>query len=281
MLAEACQYDRASEVAAEKLFGAAPHGQPQAFGAWSRDQLVGVAVSAQRWVRLLAVAPSARGRGVGRALLETCERVAAGEGHTQMRMLDQPGNYLAPGLDERNREAIAWLERRGWRRDGEPRCNLIVAVRDNPRVTSERTAALADVCRANGYEVRRAAPDESGLVAAVRQSFGNAWAFELSRALGNPVPSVHVALVNGSYCAFAAYDGNNRGLGWFGPAGTWPLHRGKRLGEVLLLSSLVDVASNHKHCEISWIGPRAFYDKVAGIVGERTFAAMVKDLTTH
>lgn len=278
VLVVACQHDRAYDVAAEKLFGAAPHGQPQAFGAWDGSRLVGVAAIAQQWIRLLAVAPSARGRGAGGALLEMCERVARGAGHTRVRVLDQPGNYLAPGIDERNRESIDWLQRRGWRRDGEPRCNLVVAVRGNPRVTPERAQELAELARTKGYEIRRAAAGEHVLVDAVRQAFGAAWAFEVDRALSGATPNVHVALARGAYCGFAAYDGNNRGLGWFGPAGTWPEHRGKGLGEVLLLSCLVDIARSHPRCEVAWIGPRDFYDKVAGIVDERTFAALIKDL---
>ncbi|MBA3394602.1 MAG: GNAT family N-acetyltransferase, partial [Deltaproteobacteria bacterium] len=89
---------------------------------------------------------------------------------------------------------------------------------------------------------------------------------------------VHVALADGAYCAFAAHDGNNRGLGWFGPTGTWPAHRGKGLGEALLLACLVDVAAEHARCEVAWIGPRPFYEKVAGIVDERRFVVLARTL---
>src|SRR3569623_1887659 len=65
-------------------------------------------------------------------------------GQPRLRALDQPGNYLAPGIDERNTEAIAWLEKRGWRRDGEPRTNVAIAVRANPRVTPARAEDAAE-----------------------------------------------------------------------------------------------------------------------------------------
>ncbi|HET9992617.1 MAG TPA: GNAT family N-acetyltransferase, partial [Kofleriaceae bacterium] len=217
-------------------------------------------------------------RGIGSALLEACEREAREAGQPRLRALDQPGNYLAPGIDERNGETIAWLEKRGWRRDGEPRTNVVIAVRDNPRVTAERAEALAAAASESGYEVRRARPDERALVDAVALAFGGAWPFELERALGHVPAGVHVALHDGAYCAFAAHDGNNRGLGWFGPTGTWPEHRGKGLGEALLVACLVDVAAEHERCEVAWIGPRAFYDKVAGIVEDRRLVAIVKDL---
>lgn len=280
VLASACLYDRANEVAAEKLFGAGPSGQPQAFGAWDGARLVGVAAVAQQWIRVVAVVPEARQAGIGGALLTTCERVARAEGHTRLRTLDQPGNYLAPGIDERNIETIEWLCRRGWRRDGEPRRNAVIAVRDNPRVTSARLAMLTETARAKGYEIRRAWRGESALLDAIRTMFGGAWPFEVEQALGADSPGVYVALANGIYSAFAAHDGNNRGLGWFGPAGTWPEHRGKGLGEVVLLSCLLDIAHDHDRCEVAWIGPRAFYDNVAGIIADRTFVALVKDLPT-
>ncbi len=84
--------------------------------------------------------------------------------------------------------------------------------------------------------------------------------------------------MDGAYCAFAAHDGNNRGLGWVGPTGTWPAHRGQGLGEALLLACLVDVAAAHPQCEVAWIGPRPFYDKVAGIAAERRFVLLQKRL---
>ena len=310
VLAEACAFDRAAEVAAEKLFGPGPTSAAQPFGAWDGDELVGVAAVSARWLRLIAVVPRARRAGAGSGLLAACTAAARAEGMETLSALDQPGNYVAPGIDERNVDAIAWLEKRGWQRRAESRTNLIIDVRDNPRVSGERAAELADRAAARGYEIRRARPDErEALCAAVAAEFGGAWPYEIERALADEPAGVHVAVERTgggapagvhvavertgvhlageragraepsaarmrprvSYCAFAAHDGNNRGLGWFGPTGTWPAHRGKGFGEALLLASLVDIAAEHAHCEVAWIGPRAFYEKVAGIAGERRF----------
>jgi len=276
VLTKACAFDRADVVADEKLFGDGPSGPPRAFGAWLGDELVGVASVAADRVRVLAVMPEARGRGIGSALLATCEQAARDDGRSRLRALDQPGNYLAPGIDESNVETIAWLERRGWTRSGEPRLNVLIDVRGNPRVSGERAADAAG--RATGYEIRRARADESALLDAVATEFGGAWPFELARSLGHLPAGVHVALRDGAYCAFAAHDGNNRGLGWFGPTGTWPAHRGRGLGEALLLACLVDVATDHDRCEVAWIGPRPFYDKVAGVAADRRFVLLARDL---
>jgi mycothiol synthase len=278
VLAAACAYDRAADVAGEKLFGPGPRSEPQALGAWDGDALVGVAAISGNRLRVLAVAPGARGRGAGSALLGACEAAARTAGETALRTLDQPGNYLAPGIDERNTAAIAWLERRGWRRLADPRVNVLIDVRDNPRASAARAAELAAAAAARGYEVRRARPGEQPLLDAVAAEFGGAWPFELARALAYDPAGVHVALRAGAYAAFAAHDGNNRGLGWFGPTGTWPAHRGQRLGEALLLACLVDVAAHHAQCEVAWIGPRPFYDKVAGIAAERRFIVLGREL---
>jgi GNAT superfamily N-acetyltransferase len=247
-------------------------------GAWEGGALVGVAAVSGNRIRVLAVAPGARGCGIGGALLDACCAVARTAGVTALRTLDQPGNYLAPGIDERNAEAIAWLERRGWRRHGEPRVNVLLDVRGNPRVSAARAGELAMMAAARGYEIRRARGDDRALLGAVAAEFGGAWPFELERALAGERPGVHVAIKDGAYCGFAAHDGNNRGLGWFGPMGTWPAHRGHGLGEALLVACLVDVAAHHAQCEVAWIGPRAFYDKVAGIAGERRFAVLTREL---
>src|SRR4051812_32635340 len=154
VLHESCAFDRAAVVAEEKLFGAGPAGAAIAVGAWD-DELVGVAAWCGRYLRVLAVVPGARDRGIGSALLAACEQSARDRGERRLRALDQPGNYLAPGIDARNVDTIAWLEKRGWRRDGEPRLNVLIAVRDNPRVTPARADELAAAVRARGYELRR------------------------------------------------------------------------------------------------------------------------------
>jgi mycothiol synthase len=275
VLAAACTFDRAALVAEETVFGPGPVGTPRAWGAWEGDALVGVAAICARYLRVLGVVPEARGRGVGSELLRVCEAAAHAAGEPRLRALDQPGNYLAPGIDVGNVEVIGWLAKRGWIQDGEPRANVLIAVRDNPRVTRPRAEALANAVRERGYEVRRARVGETALLDTVAHEFGGAWPFEIAAALHDPV-GVHVAIKDGAYCGFAAHDGNNRGLGWFGPTGTWPAHRGKGLGEALLLACLVDVADHHERCEVAWIGPRPFYEKAAGIVEDRAFVAMIK-----
>ena len=100
------------------------------------------------------------------------------------------------------------------------------------------------------------------------------WAFEVGRAADGPRRAVHAAWLGGAPVAFAAADGNNQGLGWFGPAGTAPAHRGKRLGEALLVRCLEDVRGLPEAGVIAWIGPKAFYAKAVGAVDDRRFVAL-------
>lgn len=277
LLAAACPYDRAAQVAEEKLFGAGAHGKPRAFAARKRGILVGVAVVCGDRVRLIAVHPAARGEGIGTQLLTACEREIWQSAARRARMLDEPGNYLAPGIDTANAATIAWLERRGYVHRDE-HVNLLVDVRTNPRVSAARAAELAARAAARGYDVRRAAhADTEDLSAAISIGFGGAWPFEIERAMAGEPPGVFVAWHDGRPAAFAAHDGNNQGLGWFGPAGTWPEHRSQGLGEALLVACLVDIAAAHPVAEIAWIGPREFYQRTVGVIGERTFAVMTKD----
>lgn len=277
LLRLACPLYRAAEVAEEKLFGAAPGAAPQPLAAHLGGELVGVACQSGAHLRLLAVAPHARGRGVGGALLAACEGAARALGVARVSVLDQPGNYLAPGVDERDRATLAWLGRRGYS-PGTVRCNLLVDLAGNPLVTPERAARAAASAGERGYQIRRATGSEPGLGAAIAAEFGGAWPFEVARALELPEPGVHLAERDGEPCAFAAHDGNNRGLGWFGPAGTWPAHRGRRLGEALLLACLVDIARVAASCEIAWIGPEPFYRATCGVAGRRIFVPMRKAL---
>jgi mycothiol synthase len=282
LLASACAYDRAAEVAREKLFGADPTGPSVALAARAGGELVGVAAVGGDRLKLLAVRPDARGKGAGTALLAAAAAAIGARGGRRIRTLDLAGNYLAPGIDERNTAAIAWLERRGFRAVERRNENLIVDVRTNLLVTAERAEAAAARCRAAGYAIRRAHAGEGDLLFAVAEDFGGAWPWEIGLALAADPPAVHVALDPRSmvapYAAFAAHDGNNRGLGWFGPAGTWAAHRGKGLGEALLLACLVDVAVHHPVCEVAWIGPREFYQRSAGIASERRFVVLERGL---
>jgi GNAT superfamily N-acetyltransferase len=279
LLARACAYDRAADVAEEKLFGGWPGGQKGGtLAVVDGGKLLGVAAWAGRWIRVLAVHPQTRRAGIGQALLDAVVDQARRAGSPRVRTCDQAGNYLTPGIDARDVATIAWLEKRRFARAKEYE-NLTVSLVGNPLVSAARAHELAVAAARSGYTVRRARNEDRGpLVGMVGTAFAPAWAFEVSRALagGAGRADVHVAVTReGTIAAFAAHDGNNRGLGWFGPAGTLPAHRGKGLGEALLVACLADVAADgRRETDIAWIGPRPFYERAVGATQGRRFVVL-------
>ncbi|MGH7318648.1 MAG: GNAT family N-acetyltransferase [Candidatus Rokuibacteriota bacterium] len=277
LLGRACRFDRAAGVAEEKLLGASPQGRGVALGAFDGARLLGVAALAGKWLRLLAVEPEATRQGVGTALLRHAEALVRAAGGRGVRTADEPGNYLTPGVDARDGETLGWLERRGFSRVGENE-SWKVRLAENPLVSPARAVALAAQAEARGYVIERAGAADAGRLSAwVGEHFGAAWAFEVERALESDPPAVHVARAraDGPLAAFAAHDGNNRGLGAFGPAGTVPAHRGLGLGLALLVRCLADVAAaGHLESAIPWIGPRDYYQRAVGAVPDRRFVVL-------
>jgi GNAT superfamily N-acetyltransferase len=261
----------ASHVLEEKLFGGDPGRPTLRLGAYERERLCGLVAAAGRWVKLLLVHPEQRRRGLGTALL--AEVAAWAEPGAKLRVADHPGNYLTPGVDPRYEDGLAFLRARGFVEVGEA-VNLRVRLAQNPLATRVHARALEARC-ASGYRIRRAVREDApALAAMITAAFAPAQAFEIARAL--EVAGVHIAAtVAGEPVAFAAHDGNNRGLGWFGPAGTLPPHRRKGLGECLLAHALADVAERGQpETIIAWAGPVDFYRRACGAEIERRFMQM-------
>ena len=265
-------HDRVGAVLEEKLLGPNGSRAGTTLIAWEGSAPAGVIAMAGRWIKLFAVDPARREKGVGSKLLDlaaTWVRTRGGGG--KLRLMDHPGNYLSPGLDIREEAGRAWLERHRFRVASE-NVNLRVPLLDNPKVTEERARELAERAQRRGYEVRRVGKRERELLLKVAaEAFAAAWAFELSRAVDQDPPAVFAAFRDGQPVAFAAHDANNSGLGWFGPAGTLTAHRGHGLGEALLIHCLLDVKDKPEGGVIAWIGPRAFYEKAANAVEDRRF----------
>jgi GNAT superfamily N-acetyltransferase len=282
VLQEACAFDKAHLVAEEKLFGEAAGGlESSPLGAYVDGKLVGVAAVSDRWLRLLAVVPEHRGRGIGSGLLQASLKQIK-TGSQQARTMDQPGNYLSPGIDKRNDQTIAWLQKRGFSTSGEA-CNLVISLTKNELVSEQHYLRRKSAAQDAGYRIQRLeAQQVSSSAALITANFSVGWVFEIRLAAQCSPPAVHVAVhqASGEVVAFAAHDGNNQGTGSFGPAGTLEPHRGQGLGAALLLACLLDIqAAGLAHAEVAWIGPRDFYDKIAGIESERHFTIMTKDLT--
>jgi GNAT superfamily N-acetyltransferase len=238
-----------ARVAEEKVFGAGVDATPVVRLFEEGGALAGVSVTCGRTLRLIAVAPGQRRRGIGTALLPEEVRVAFAE----------PGNYLTPGVLSPDSATRAFFEARGFRESG---------------TTSNMETAQLPSAPPSG--VRRASPQERERVLDfIERTFGRVWRFEASNA------GEHLFFLESEegIAGFAAIEANNRGLGFFGPAGVAPSLRGRGLGRLLLLAALAGLRElGHERAVIPWTDAIAFYEKSCGARVTHTFVAMRRNV---
>ncbi len=226
-------------------------------------------------IKLAAVSVSHRRSGLGSRLLHAVEQRFAGKGAGIVRVCESPPNYLTPGVDCRYSSAPYFFEKHGYRRRGEA-CNMTVELEGRTFPSDEEERAL----RARGMEVRRARPGDAGAVMQLLERHWPSWKGEVAESLHNNPPTLHIALQGEDVVAFAAWDANNFGTGWFGPMGTAPEARRKGLGHVLLFRCLSDiVASGQPVATIPWVDPVGFYEQCASAAVSRIFHRYEKVLS--
>jgi GNAT superfamily N-acetyltransferase len=214
-------------VSEEKCFGAGVAGAPEV-RVWG--DFAGVSVTCGRWLRILAVDRAQRGRGIGTALLRDAEERGA------TIIAAEAGNYFTPGVME-----PGFFEKRGY----------AVTVETQNLVTTELPRESVLRPTANG--------PRPTVLAFVRKHFGEIWSFEAARGR-----LFHIER-NGDVAGFAAHDANNQGLGFFGPAGVAPEHRGHGFGSALLLACLADARTlGYERVIIPWADAVDFYVKACG-----------------
>jgi predicted N-acetyltransferase YhbS len=120
--------------------------------------------------------------------------------------------------------------------------------------------------RDGGVIIRRAMAHEMSRVRAfVEQTFGVAWADEITVAYSNKPISLFIAIRDGEVIGFAAYETTRRGF--FGPTGVAPEERGKQIGKALLLACLWGLREmGYAYAIIGGAGPVDFYAKHCGAV---------------
>ncbi|GMQ82395.1 MAG: hypothetical protein BMS9Abin05_1846 [Rhodothermia bacterium] len=219
-------------------------------------------------VKFLAVRPSCRRRGLGSALLtkllDTFEHV----GVRRIRVAESPPNYLTPGLDVRYTPALLLFEKLGFRIIGEA-YNMEASLPEGGFPADE----IPDLM------MRRAQPSDTPKVERFVSSEWKAWVPEVKCSLLRDPVAVFLALKCEEIVAFSAYEGNNAGLGTFGPMGTAPDFRGRGLGENLLKRCLTDLEKmGYKRVTIPWVAPIGFYAKTVSATISRVFARMELEL---
>lgn len=235
-------------VAAEKCFGPGVSGRPEVrvYG-----DFAGVSVICGKALRILAVDRDHRRRGIGNALLRDAESRG-----TQI-VAAEAGNYFTPGVALSDPTTIAFFTHRRYRE---------IARTQNLVTTNLPIETPPDALRATGANRER-------VLAFIEKQFGRIWRFEASNAGEN----LFYAEVDGEVAGFAAHDGNNRGLGFFGPTGVAKVRRGRGLGARLLQASLADLRRlGYERVVIPWTDAVVFYEKACGARVSEQFVTLAR-----
>jgi GNAT superfamily N-acetyltransferase len=225
------------------------------------------------YVKMLAVRPAARRRGIGAALLDRMLDVLQAEGARTVRIGESAPNYLTPGLDRRYADSLIFFCNRRFEVIGEA-VDMEAPLGD---FRGHPDPGVVDC--GHGYVLRRAGEAKIDALNAFLAEHWPAWLSEVGSSMRRQPPAVHVADRGSEIVAFAAHSGNNAGLGTFGPMGTAPAHRGHGLGARLFERCLVDLArKGFVRAVIPWVGPVAFYERTVAASISRTFVRLERRL---
>jgi GNAT superfamily N-acetyltransferase len=220
-------------------------------------------------IKLFAVAPEYRRRGVATRLLDLVEEALRARGVTRCAAVNCGTNRLALGLDVRYTAALCLLWQRGYERTGTTQ-DMIVDLA-GPDAPSLDTTADEARLEAAGVVFRRAgAADRVWVEAGVARELatsvpGRRWAYLAGLAFRSDPPAIEVAAdrETGAWLGFAAYDVAR--LGSLGPMGVAPGSRARGAGAVLLKRCLRDLRdAGYPRAEIFAVGPIPFYAKTVG-----------------
>ncbi len=226
------------------------------------------------YIKLMATAPGRRQQGIATELLESLEALFIQHSVRRLRIYDVPMNYLNPGIDPRYTAAVCFAERRGFKKTGEA-CNMRVYPERHSWDTSAEEASM----KRDGILITRAEPGDHDRVMAFLEREWALWKYEAGMALDQAPPAMFLAWQGDSVVAFAGYDSNNQGTGWFGPMGTDPSMQGRGLGRVLLYRCLQDMKEKGYHpVIIPWVAPVCFYAHHAAARIDRVFWRYEKEL---
>jgi mycothiol synthase len=248
-------------VVREKCFGEGFGGEARAIVVDDGGTLLGVAVTCGSALRLIAVDPEERRRGIGSQLVgEVLER-----SRTRKRIVvgAAPGNYLVPGVPLSASETIRFLRNRGFERIGE---------------ATDMTVDLSSISDSPRLHRLATAEDHPRLLDFVRDFFGEAlrWEIELGIRRNSPI---RVAVREENVVGFSACEINNRGIGSFGPQGIHPEARRRGLGRELLLESLRDLRDlGYTTARIPWVSSEEYYERSCGARVVERFVTLARSL---
>jgi GNAT superfamily N-acetyltransferase len=206
-------------------------------------------------IRLIAVDPSQRGKGLGRALVEAADNFLPDE--TPMVVGADAPDYLWPGVDTRETAAVCMFETMGYE---------LSRVHYNMRVGLE---SLPEAART----VERPDAGERELIQRWLDTHWPNWTEESLRGFDRG--DFLVARDSEGIAGFSTWNVNRQG--WFGPTAVRPSLIGAGQGRPLLIQALKEMRrQGFEAAEIAWIGLHKFYSRTVGAVIHRTFWVLEK-----
>ena len=279
---ENIEYDHFTpELIEDKTFGD-PHFDPESVlvgkekgrivafmpGLWKEkgDRRIG-------WIKWFAVEKKMRRRGIGSRLLGELESRFREHKVQEIRVSDSAPNYLQPGIDPRNTEAVAFLLKRGY---GKTRgfFHMDAELAHLDLETTEGEKAL----EVEGFNFRRLEPGNRRGFMDFLEGDPREDAYRVDKCYRQRPISCHIALHGGKIVAYAQYDVDRPG--WFGGMRTVEeFRRAKGLGTILFKRCLADMRRlGYERALIGWVAPLYFYAKVADARVCRTMWLMTKSL---
>ncbi len=226
------------------------------------------------YLKLFATDPAFRRQGVAGEMLKILEKYFKEASCIYFRLMDVPLNYFMPGIDPRYTEAVCFALNSGFVHKGEA-VNMKVGLNSSSWNTTKEIERLNE----ESIVIRRVEKSDTDSLLALIKRLWPLWENEVRAALAKEQPAVFVALKDDKVQAFAAYDGNNAGTGWFGPMGTTMDLRGKGIGSILLYLCLEDMKnSGLQETTIPWVDPVSFYSHYTGARIDRVFWRFEKQL---
>jgi mycothiol synthase len=225
-------------------------------------------------LQLFAVDPDYRRRGLASQLIASLEDRMRADHLGWLRVGNVGPSYLWPGVDVRYTAALCVLMSRGFRQRGDA-VNMLVDLGSRAWDTTAEEQRLS----AAGYTVRR-------LDRADRQQFhdwlqavwGPIWSWEAMSTLENDPISTFVARKDGHFGSFASYNATSFPNS-FGPTGTADQERRSGLGRVLFYRCMRDLRERgYAQAEVCWVGPVAYYARIADATISRVFYWFEKEL---
>ena len=258
LLASLCARSMADPPSVEELVGAlCADDQPAiVFGVLDTGVVAVVECDDGPHIRLMAVDPSARGRGLGHELLQSAEDWAREAGHQTLITGADPPYFLWPGVPSTETGLLYLLERRHYNRT-EANFNMDV---DLARIPDDPPG---------GHRLAR--PYERAELDEWMGTHWPNWQPEVLRALDKG--NLFIAREEGDsgpITAFCAFEVNRRGL--LGPVAVRPDLMGQGKGKGVLLGALHELRRRGaERVSVVWIGPVVPYAAVGGQVGEVYF----------